>query len=279
MGQKLFAQLIYALLSGFTEFLPVSAFAHQRLFCLVFGLSEPDLLLSLGVHVGSLAAVLLCSKNRLARFSYEKRLAKHARRGRRNRKNNTSVLMDARLFGTAMVPVILSSVALLWSGRLAENIAVLSLLLLVNGLVLFMPRLLRQGNKDGRSLSRLDAIILGIGGSFGVVPGFSRIGCVVTAGAARGTQQGYALDMALLLSIPGLIGLVLIDVYALIVAGAAISGIALLIALIGAAISLGVGILAIMLIRYVFLKSDGLFFAYYSWSLALFTFVLYLIIQ
>ena len=61
--------------------------------------------------------------------------------------------------------------------------------------------------------------------------------------------------------------------------GAGIGAAALLLCLIAAAVAFGTGYLTIAILRYFSGKADVSNFAYYSWGLALFTFLLYLIIH
>ena len=53
--------------------------------------------------------------------------------------------------------------------------------LLLVGVLLFLPQYIRSGNKDGRTLSRFDGVLMGIAGAFSVFPGISRISMVSTS--------------------------------------------------------------------------------------------------
>ena len=119
---------------------------------------------------------------------------------------------------------------------------------------------------------------MGLGGALAAITGFYRIGCILSAGMVRGIDRGYALDMALLLSIPTLLGLLIFDVYAVIVAGATVGALMVLIYLLAAAIAFGSSWLGIKLMRYLSVKAGFTGFSYYCWGLALFSFILYLMI-
>ena len=50
--------IVLGTIQGLTEFLPVSSSGHLVLFQNLFGMSEPELLFDICLHVGTLAAVL-----------------------------------------------------------------------------------------------------------------------------------------------------------------------------------------------------------------------------
>ena len=57
--------ILYGLVSGITEFLPISGQAHRILLLQFFGYGEETGLLALMVHLGLMAALLLCMGERL----------------------------------------------------------------------------------------------------------------------------------------------------------------------------------------------------------------------
>lgn len=277
MPQDLLYKLIYALFSGFTEFLGVSAPPHQILFEFMTGFEQSDTLLTFAIRIGVLAAVFFSCRNKIARLMRERRLAGLSRR-RRNRQPDATALLDIRLLKTAMIPLLISVLFYKRAGEWINGALPLSLTLLLNGLLLFIPRLMNQGNKDGRSVSRLDGVLLGLGGALAAIPGFSRTGGIISAGTARGVDRSYALDMALLLSIPTLLELLIFDIFGVFTAKLTLSFVAILVYLLMASVAFGGAWLGIMLMRYLSVKAGFTGFCYYCWGLALFSFILYLMI-
>jgi len=277
MPKDLFHKFIYALFSGLTEFLGVSAPPHQLVYASMTGFSQSDAMLTLILRLGALAAVVFCCRARLRRLMRERRLAGLSRR-RRNRHPDVVVLLDMRLLKTAVVPLLISVLFYKRAGQWIDHVLLLALTLLLNGIVLFIPRLLSQGNKDGRSVSRLDGVLIGLAGALAAIPGFSRVGAMVSAATARGVDRGYALDTALLLSIPVLLGLLILDAYAVIAAKLAIGVVGFLIYLLLGAVSFGAAWAGITFMRYLSVKAGFTGFSYYSWGLALFSFILYLMV-
>lgn len=277
MPDHLLHKFIYVLFSAFTEFLPVSPRAHQMLYEMLTGFSLTDAMVPFAIRLGTIAALILSCKKRIQHLLRANRLARYARRHRSTHVDTTAIL-DTRALKTAAFPILVGLLFYQRAGKWVGSMALLALMLTINGLVLFMPRIMLRGNKDGRSLSRLDTMTVGIGGALAMIPGFSRIGCMVSGGQIRGVDRNYALEMALLLSIPALLGALIFDCYAVITAKVAISGAAWLCYLLMGALSFGTGYLAILFLRFLSVKASFSRFSYYSWGMAMFAFILYLLV-
>lgn len=277
MPQGLLHQFIYALFSGFTEFLGVSAPPHQMLYEKMFGFQHPNAMLTLCIRLGVLTAVFVCCNGQIRRLLRQRRLAARFRH-RRNYQGDVTAILEMRLLKTAVVPLLISVLFYRRAGEWINKVQWLALTLALNGVFLFIPRLVSQGNKDCRSVSRLDGVLMGLGGALAAIPGFSRMGGILSAATARGVDRGYALDTVLLLSIPVLAGLLLFDIYAVLTAKLVLGLVAVLVYILLAAVAFVGAWLGIKLMRFLSVKVGFTGFSYYSWGLALFTFILYLMI-
>lgn len=278
MPSNLLHKLIYALLSGFTELLPVSARPHQLLYETMTGIPMTDAMVSFSVHLGVLVAVWISCNAYIRRLLRENRVQRTSRRRRKQRTSDRIALLDIQILKAAAVPMIIS---LFFYGTLQKKIsglAPLALTLILNGLLLLLPDLAYRGNKNGRSFSRLDSLSVGLGGALGAVPGFSHMGGIVSIGLIRGADRGYILNMGYMLSVPLMAGLAALDLYAFIQTKAELTALSLLIYGILTAIAFGSAYLCILLMRYLFTKVSNTSFCYYSFGMALFSFVLYLMI-
>lgn len=276
MPDHLLHKIIYVLFSGFTEFLPVSARAHQMLYELLTGIQMADSMVTVSIRLGTLAAVMLSCKNRIRRLVRQNRLERVSRR--RDRHLDRMTLLDTQVLKTATIPILISVLLYKRAVEWVNGVALLSLMLFLNGLLLFVPSVMAQGNKDGRNLSRLDSVSMGIGGALAVIPGFSRMGGIISAGLVRGTDRDHVLDLALMLSIPALLGSLVFDIYAVIAAKMVLTALGSLIYIFMAALAFGTAYLSIMIMRYLTMKAGSTSFSYYSWGMSLFSFILYLMI-
>ena len=276
MPGKFIYDLCYAVFSGFTAFFGVDASAHQRLLELLFGGGQVDPWMILALRIGALAALLFTCGPRLRRILRERRLSLQTRRLKRQ--PDPMAQLDLKLVRTAMLPVLAGVLLYSRGNSWVSGFLPLALVFLLNAAVQFAPRLLNSGNKDGRSVSPLDAILLGGSSILGALPGFSRMGCMLTVGAARGLDRIYALEMALVLSVPALIGLLVLDVIAVMAAQVALSFVALVLYIFYAVLAFLGGWASIVLMRFLAQKIGFTGFAYYSLGLALFSFIFYLAI-
>jgi undecaprenyl-diphosphatase len=233
-------------------------------------------MLAFAVRLGSLFAVLMGCSGQIRHMMRQNRISQ--RSNRRRRYVDTGAMLDLRLLRTASIPALISVFFYQQVGRWIQSPLWLALSLLLGGFLLFWPRVLPQGNKNGRSASRLDGIVIGLGSTLAVIPGFSRIGCSYSFGLVQGMERSYALEMSILLSVPVLLGLTALDLIALIAAKATISGGIMLWALICGAISFLGGYLSLTLIRHACARAPLSGYSYYAWGMALLIFVLYLTI-
>lgn len=269
--------LLFGFLSGFAEFLPVSAEAHQQLFGCLTGAGNEMLVFRLICHISVMAALLISCRAQLKRLSRERRIAASSQK-RRRRQPDKIALMDMRLLRTAAIPMVLSF-ALYWkTQQLTEKLWVLSLILVINGVILYLPQFFSSGNKESQGMSALDSMMIGLGGALAVVPGISRIGTLISTGQIRGGEKRYITEIALLLCIPALLFLIFFDIYGIYIAETVLSLHLLLYYFLAAVAAFSGALFGIQFVRFLAVKIGFAGFAYYSWGVAMLIFVLYLTI-
>ncbi len=269
--------LLFGVISGFAEFLPVSSDAHQLLFAKLTGAGDEQLGFRLICRIFVLLALLLSCRPQLARLMREQRIASSARK-RRKRQPDVRSILDLRIIKTASVPLLLSFILYIPAQNAAGGMVTVAIFLALNGLILYLPRFFSSGNKESQAMSALDSIILGLSGSLSVLPGISRMGALVSVGRLRGCDSRYAADIALLLSIPALCILVGFDIYAVFAAASTMSFRLLLSYILAAIATFISAYFGILFVRFLAVKVGVSGFAYYCWGMSLFVFVLYLLI-
>lgn len=274
MDLNLIQSILYGLIAGIADILPVSAQAHRLILLSLFGETGEAPLLRLLVHLGTLAGLYYGCQSHIIRMIRAQKLAKIPKR-RRRRPLDTRSLMDISLLKTMVIPVIFGFIFYNKTNLLAANLLAVAGFMFLNGLILYIPQYLPGSNKDSRNLSRVEGVLMGLGGAASVLPGVSSVGTVFSIGTVCGGEKGYVLNMALLLNIGVTAAHVVWDVIALISgdAGALSFGLVLNY-LLAAAAAFGGVYLGIRIVRALSAHMD--FFAYYCWGAALFTFILYL---
>ncbi len=271
-----FESFIYGIISGLSEFLPISAEAHRALYLQIVGGSDCGLLRFM-THVGTLLGLLISCWPMIAKLNRERQIAS-VNKKRRKRVPDTKSLTDIRFLRIANIAVILVFILYPIVNNLHERLWILAGLLILNGIMLYIPQFLPGANKDSRSMTMTDSMIVGLSGGLGVIPGFSRIGFTTSTAMMRGADKRYAMDTALLLSIPALIVLLVIDFFAIFSTTAGLTFIGVLSCITAGVTSFFGACFGIYIMRFLAVRAGFSCFAYYSWGLSLFSFILYLMI-
>lgn len=270
-----FESILFGLVSGLTEFLPVSAQAHEVLLLKMFGAAAGPLL-RLAVHGAVLLALYQSCAEQIGQILREQRLLRIPPRRRKRQPDMTKVL-DMRLLRTAAIVSALGFFAYPTLAAWRGDLHFIAPVLVVNGILLYIPMHMATGNKDSRSMSQLDALLLGLAGALAVIPGISRVGMVTSAGIARGADREHSLRWSLLLSIPALVILMGFDAYDIMTVGiGALSGPVLLQMALSAAAAFAGAYGGIRMMRFMAVRAGFSGFAYYCWGAALFSFIMYL---
>lgn len=270
-----FEHLVYGLISGFTEFLPVSAVAHQAIYSVMIG-AEDYPWLRLAAHLGSLAALIFVFIPILSRYRRERKIARTPKK-RRRRQPDHATMMETKVLRTASVSMLLVFLGYGFVYNLYERLWLLALLMAANGIMLYLPQYLPGANKRAESMSGLDSMLIGLSAGLGIVPGFSRVGFGSSTALMRGADKQYAGELGLLVCIPALIAMLILDCVAGVSAAVTMSGVMIFGCITAAITSFIAAYFGIFLVRFLAVKAGFSGFAYYCWGLALFTLIIYLI--
>lgn len=271
-----FESFIYGIISGLTEFLPISAEAHRALYLRLIGAGDYSLLRFM-THMGTLLGLLITCWPMISKLSRERQIAS-VNKKRRKRAPDARSLTDIRFLRICVVSLIIVFIIHPIVHDLHERLWILAGFLILNGLLLYIPQFLPGANKDSRSLSSMDAMIVGLSGGLGVIPGLSRVGLTASSNLMRGAEKRYALDTALLLSIPALAVLLIIDFFGIFTATAGLTFLAILSCFTAGITAFLSACFGIYIMRFLAVRAGFSGFAYYSWGLSLFSFILYLMI-
>ena len=185
--------------------------------------------------------------------------------------------MDFSLLKTMAIPVILALLVYNRAQVLSSKRILVSVLLFLNGIILYVPQFLPGSNRDSRTLSRVEGLCMGLGGAVSVVPGFSPIGVVSSVASVCGVDKSYGFSMTCLLCMILMAGRLVYDVLAIVASGlAGLSFLSLLGYILAGLAAFGGAYLAIRILRRMASNRGFGMFAYYCWGMSLFTFILYL---
>ena len=194
----MFNAILWGLIQGLTEFLPVSSSGHLVLIPALLGREGPDLATNAMLHLGTLGAVLVYYRSDIAD------MAKFDRAGRR--------MISLIVIGS--IPAVILGFA--FKDKVEELIdepRIVAVMLIVTGIILLLTRLIRVGTKTITHIGPLDSLLIGLAQATALIPGISRSGMTISTGLTRGMNRTDAARFAFLLGIPviagaGLLGLI-----------------------------------------------------------------------
>lgn len=265
-----FESVIFGVISGLTEFLPLSSYAHQQIFMHLCGQDIRDPAMNLFVHLALALAIWRGNRSIMEQIKWEQKA------NRKGVVRNTRLLADHRLVKRATLPMLIALFIVYYIFSRFDGVLPVCIGLVLNGVILFLPDRMLSGNRDARMASTADSILLGISGALSAIPGLSRIGCTVSYASMRGYDRKSALQWALLLSTYALGAFVVIDLINLL-AGVGISAWGNIFNYVLAGIAAySSGIVGTNFIRFLSARQNLTVFAFYSWGASLFAFILYL---
>lgn len=269
--------ILFGLVSGLSDVLPVSAQAHKLLLMKLFGISKEPSLLRLLIHVSIFAAVYYNCMPHIVKIFRAKSLSRIPKR-RRKRPLDVKSLMDFRLWQTMVLPVILVYLFYEKISGLHTSLILMAVFLFINGAILYIPPFLPGSNKDSRTLSRVEGILMGLGGAASVLPGISGVGAAMSVASVTGVERVYSLSMVLLMHLAVTAALIVFDILALFGGGMEALSFTILLSYLASAAAAFLGAtVAIRLMRTMAAEKGFQSFAFYCWGLALLTFLLNLL--
>ena len=270
--------ILFGLVSGAADIIPVSGQAHRLLLLKFFGVNQMPNLLALVLHLSVAAALYLSSQGQFVRMNRARALARIPKK-KRKRPLDMRSMMDWSLIKTMLVPTV---IGLLLNSRMrgwSVNMFLIAGMLFVNGLILYIPQFLPTSNRDSRTLTRLEGVLMGLGAGASVLPGISTVGIMVSIASVCGIERLYGLNMTFIVKLFFLIGLMVYDVLAIITDG--LGGLTVMLLaqyLFTGLLSFGASMFAIRLLRRLAPEHGFHTFGVYCWGLALFTFILNLVV-
>lgn len=277
MGFSWFESILYGIISGLTDILPVSAQAHKLILQKMLGINYEPVLMTLLIHLAVLAALYFNCTPMIVKISRALKLSRIPKK-KRKRPLDTKSLMDFRLLRTMLFPIILAFFFYQKVASVQNNLISVACMVLVNGFVLYIPQYLPGSNKDSRMLSRVEGFLMGLGGALSVVPGFSGMAMILSVGSVCGIERSYGLSVALLMNMALLAGKIIFAIIDIFSGGIGVIDFAIFLNYLAASLAAFLGTtLGIRTMRYLASESGFGIFAYYCWGVALFTFILNLL--
>ena len=180
--------LILSIVQGISEFLPVSSSAHLFLISEIYKFKSQSLLVDVGLHLGSLLAIIFYFRNELKEIF-----------------NNKNLLF---LMVLGSLPLIILGAIIYKTGLINyfRNIEVIAWTTLIFALLLYIADKFENKKKIETDLQLKSILIIGVFQILALIPGVSRSGIVITAGRFLNFGRYDSTKISFYLSIPAIAG-------------------------------------------------------------------------
>lgn len=268
--------VLLGLVHGIAEFLPISSSGHLSIVCNLFNISiDEHLFFNALLRLGTIISILIVYWQDVVRMFYE--VISFAGLGPLvgQPKERCPAARVFIMIVLATLPLFLILPINDMLGTLYDRSIFIGIAIILTGCILFVSDKMTPGKKTGRSMTALDALIIGFCQCAATIPGLSRTGVTITAGIATGLRRDFAVNFSFLLSLPALLGASIMSF-----ADAARTGVdwaCVPAYLLGMAVAIVCGIGSIYLIRYISAKGKFGGFAYYCWVMGVLGIILSMI--
>lgn len=194
--------IIVGAVQGLAEFLPISSSGHIVLAEFLLGIremgSEPpeNIAFEVVLHMGTLLSVIVFFRApliKLIQSLYTKKLV--------DERKKILWLMIASVPAAAAYILFKDHFKAAYG-----NPVLVSSLLIVTGLLLFVPAWIKRVKEGGKEIGACTAILMGLFQAFAILPGISRSGSTIIAGLVMNGKPEKVAEFSFLMSIPAIGG-------------------------------------------------------------------------
>ena len=192
--------ILYGLIQGLTEFIPVSSTAHLKVISLFFGIDDPGPSLSAIIQIGSILALVWYFRNDIFKLRDQ------------YSKNIFDTLFHEKLFrsiliGTIPIVFLGGTIKLFFSYFFDEilrsnlSIAIVSFIMAI---FMYLADSSKKGSINLKNHSYSNSFFIGLSQAFAVIPGVSRSGITISTALVNGWERRDAAKFSFLLGIPAI---------------------------------------------------------------------------
>ena len=192
--------ILYGLIQGLTEFIPVSSTAHLKVISIFLGIDDPGASLSATIQLGSVLAIAWYFRKDILNFRSQSsnKLLEYLRHER---------LLRSIFIGT--IPILLLGGSIkIFSPYFFDNVLRSNLsIALVSFLMAFFMYLAdssKRGSINIKNHKFSDSFLIGFFQAFAIFPGVSRSGVTISSALMSGWERSDAAKFSFLLGVPAI---------------------------------------------------------------------------
>lgn len=198
--EEIIKAIVFGVVQGATEFIPISSTAHLRIVPALLGWKDEGAAFTAVIQLGTL----------LATFIYFRTDIKNLWKGFLQAFKNKDFFSnpESRIF----LLIIIGTIPICIFGLLlkdfiegdARGLYVISASLIILAIILYIAEKVGTRTKDMKDITIKDGIVIGLAQALALIPGSSRSGVTITAGLFRGLRRDVCARYSFLLSIPAI---------------------------------------------------------------------------
>jgi undecaprenyl-diphosphatase len=195
-----FKFILYGLIQGFTEFIPVSSTAHLKVISLLLGLDDPGSSLSAIIQLGSVFALIWYFRNDILNLKSKSSI------------KNFYYFLNIRLLKIifiSTIPIVVfgGSIKLFYpyffDNILRSNLSI-ALVSFSMAVFMYIADNSKKGSINLDNYSYSNSFWIGFFQAFAIIPGFSRSGVTISTALISGWERRDAANFSFLLGIPAI---------------------------------------------------------------------------
>lgn len=245
-------EIILGIIQGFTEFLPVSSSGHLTIFSGFINFQQDPAFFAL-LHLATFFAVFIFVFKEIkdlfiGLFKWEKETI------------------------NLILKLIISTIPAVFAGFLLEDyfknmfslVDMAAIFLIITSIMMFSADFFNKNEKNMQSISYNSALIIGLFQAFAILPGISRSGATLFAALMLGMNKKSAVKYSFLMSLPVTFGAGVLEIHNVSMSSNVIYG------FLAAFLA---GLVGLFLVKKSVINGKLKIFAFYTLSLAIFTFI------
>lgn len=225
---SLLQSILLGLVQGITEFLPVSSSGHLAILRNLFGIELQDgPFFDVMLHLGTMIAICAVFRKDLIRMLkesvnmvmdmiYNLKILIHNKKEQDARRYKKIIHNNYRKFTLMVLVSTVPTAVIGYTAQELVNIAGMTLIapgvcLILNAGLLLVADVVEAGKKVPKDAAYTNAFVVGIAQGLAVMPGLSRSGITILACLLNGFDRRFAMKYSFIMSIPAIIGAMILE--------------------------------------------------------------------
>lgn len=192
--------VVYGLVQGLTEFLPISSTAHIRIVPALAGWQDPGAGFTAVIQLGTVLAVLIYFARDLG-----KALVGWAGTLTGKDRNAPEGRMGWAIFLGTIPIVVMGLLGQKWIKGELRSLWVIAATLIIMGILMAVAERVATKHRLFASVQAKDGLVVGMWQALALIPGMSRSGSTITGALFAGFDRATAARFSFLLSVPSIL--------------------------------------------------------------------------